>query len=230
MDAIILAAGKGTRLKPLTDTIPKPLIPIHGRGTLLRTLHLLPSQVTRVILVVGYLSDKIRAAVGDEWNGRPVVYIQMDVLNGTGGALRAVRGSIVSDRFLVMNGDDLYAREDIERLLSHERGILYARRTILKPGDAWILNGSRVHSLALGTVGEISLINIGVYLLGHEWFETTPVLSPGKTDEWSLPHPIAQLADRYPYDAVEANFWQPCGTFEEIAEAERILQEKEKSS
>lgn len=225
MDIIILAAGKGTRLKPLTDTTPKPLIPIAGRGALLRTLDLLPAQVTRVILVVGYLQDKIRETVGAEWNGRPVVYVETPILDGTGGALRAARDMITSERFFVVNGDDLYSTADLEQLLTHERGLLAAKRTLTSASDVWDAQDGLIRDIRRAESGEEAWINIGAYLLGHEWFETEPILSPGKTDEWSLPHPIPQLIEQIPYHLVEASFWQPGGTFEEIAEAEKKLAE-----
>lgn len=228
MDAIILAAGRGMRLRPLTDTTPKPLIPIAGRGTLLRLLDALPKAVSRVVIVVGYLGDNIREEIGTVSHDRPVEYATQEVLDGTGGALRWARPLIRSERFLVVMGDDLYAARDLELLTEYERSILVQTRVMPKDGmDIWRTRSGKVVSLGVGAKGKKAVTNPGAYVLGQEWFETAPVLSPGKTDEWSIPHAIPQLLKQMPFQAVEASFWHMCGTFEEIEEAEKLLQEKQ---
>ncbi len=229
MDAIILAAGRGTRLRPLTDTVPKPLIPIAGKGTLVRILDNLPPAVSRVIIVVGYLGDAIRAEIGDHSQNRTVEYVAQEVLDGTGGALRWARPLIRSERFLVLMGDDLYAARDLERLTECERAVLVQTKELFKDGmDVWSVKDGKLVDLVVGNKGDKGVTNPGAYVLGHEWFETEPVLTPGKTDEWSIPHAIPQLLQEHPFQAVEATFWQMCGTFEELAEAERILGQQEK--
>lgn len=223
MDAVVLAAGRGTRLRPLTDSIPKPLVPVAGRGTLLHTLDALPDSVDRIILIVGYLQEKIREACGAEWNGRPIEYAVQTELNGTGGALRAIRPLIRSDRFLVLNGDDLYSREDLSRLTETERGVLVLERRLHKEMDTWGVENGRLAGLGSTPAGSVGNVNIGAYLLGREWFETAPTRVPGKDTEWSLPHALPQLFDRCRYRAVPAAFWMPCGTPEEIESAERAV-------
>jgi len=227
MDAIILAAGRGTRLRPLTDTQPKPLIAIAGKGTLLHTLDALPSNIDHIILIVGHLQEKIREAVGQRWNDIPLTYVTQHELNGTGGALRDARMHIRSERFLVLNGDDLYHAPDLAALAAIERGVLIQTKPVHKTMDTWRRRSEdgRINALLTTQTGNVGSINVGAYLLGHEWFATTPVLSPGKTDEWSLPHPIPQLTKQYKYQAIEATHWFPCGTFEEIVAAEDALRQ-----
>lgn len=223
MDAIILAAGRGTRLRPLTDTLPKPLVPVAGCGTLPRLLDILPAGIDRVLLVVNYLHEKIRAEIGDAWNAIPVEYVFQETLNGTGGALRASEPFIRSERFLILNGDDLYGREDLENLVQHERGILYREGILPNGGDGWLMEDGRISGSVAVAPNGTGCANINGMMLGREWFETAPVLSPGKTDEWSLPHAIPALLDRYEYRAVPASFWMPCGTPDEIRAAEERL-------
>lgn len=224
MDVVILAAGLGTRLRPLTDTIPKPLVPVAGRGTLLHTLDMLPPDVNRIILVVGYLEEKIRAIVGSNWNGIPVTYVTQDVLDGTGGAIRRIETEIRSDRFLVLNGDDLYDAKDLARLVAEKRGVLVLKKTLTKEMDTWTVTDGRLIGLGTTPAGTVGNVNIGAYLLGREWFNTTPTPVPTKSTEWSLPHALPQLLHDIPYRAVEATFWMPCGTPEEIEKAEFALQ------
>lgn len=229
MDAIILAAGRGTRLRPLTDTTPKPLIPIHGRGTLPRLLDMLPEAIGRVVIVMGYLGQQIQEEIGDMSHDRPVEYVVQERLDGTGGALRWARPRIRSERFLAINGDDLYAARDLERLVECERGLLVQTKILPKDKmDIWKVKEGKIVDMGTGKKGKKGVMNPGAYLLGHEWFDTEPTLTPGKTDEWSIPHAIPQLLKTHPFTAVEASFWQMCGTFEEIAEAETLLQAQEK--
>ncbi len=226
MDVVILAAGRGTRLRPLTDTTPKPLIPVAGKGPLLHTLDAIQAHVNRIILVVNHLKESIHKVVGEEWNGRPVTYVTQHRLDGTGGALRLVEPFLRSERFMVLNGDDIYDTDDLHHLTRLVRGVLVKTQTLIKESDTWIINNNRrLIGQTIHYAGDVSAINTGAYLLGHEWFETKPVIVPGKTDEWSLPHAIPQLLGSYVYYAVEA-IWYPCGTLDELARAEAALAPK----
>jgi len=220
-----MAAGNGTRLRPLTLLIPKPLVPVAGRGTLLRLLDSLPSSVDRLIIVVGYLADKIKEAVGSEYAGRPVVYVTQSALNGTGGALRSAQPAIVSRRFFVLNGDDLYSKQDLETLAGLERGALVYPKTMDRPGEGWRIENGFLQSLEPVAVGSSAYLNINAFVMGHEWFETTPVPVPTKPDEWSLPHALEQVFGRHKYRAFETKFWYPCGTIDEIRRAEEGLRQ-----
>lgn len=224
MDVVIMAAGKGTRLRPLTDTTPKPLVPIHGRGTLLRLLDVLPEEIDRIIVVVGYLQEQIRTALGASWNGKPVVYVEQTTLNGTGGALRAAESVIVSDRFLVINGDDVYAVEDLQALVRCHRGLIAAKQVLPRPLDTWeVRDGAALRMTKAVPTGAEGWVNTGAYLLGKDWFLTTPVLTPGKTDEYSLPHALPELMANTRFEVIPATRWMMCGTPEELAACTRAL-------
>jgi bifunctional UDP-N-acetylglucosamine pyrophosphorylase/glucosamine-1-phosphate N-acetyltransferase len=225
MDAIIMCAGLGTRLKPITDTMPKPLVPIAGRSSLERTLGMLPDEVNHIILVVGYLAEQIEQKIGSEYQGREVTYVRQDVLNGTGGALRCAESAIRSDRFLVLMGDDLYAKEDLQELAKHDTSVLCYWGKVSGTLDAFQTDEvKRIIGLYRPEPGTECLLNTGAYSLDRHWFATDPVLVPGKTDEWSLPHAIPQLIESgHPVYAIEASFWMPVGTHEQLAEAEAKL-------
>ena len=72
MQAVILAAGVGKRLKPLTDDLPKPMVRVNGRPILEYTLSILPKEIDEVILIVGYLKEKIIEYFGDSFKGVPI--------------------------------------------------------------------------------------------------------------------------------------------------------------
>lgn len=223
MDVVIMAAGRGTRLRPLTDATPKPLIPVAGKGSLLHTLNSLPEDAGRIILVVNHLQEQIRTAVGDEWNGRPVTYAVQQRLDGTGGAMRLVEPMLRTERFMVLNGDDIYGAHDLRRLTHLVRGVLIHTRELHKEMDTWVVDDGRLVAQTTRPAGEIGAINIGAYLLGREWFATDPVIVPGKTDEWSLPHALPQIIGARIHHAIEAETWFPCGTPEELTRAEAAL-------
>src|SRR5690349_874593 len=116
MDAIILAAGLGTRLRPHTLTTPKPLLLVRGRPILDWTLGALPAPVDRVLVVVNYLAEQVEAYLASQPHVRDWVAVRQQVPRGTGDAVRCCRGHLRSDRFFVLNGDDLYGAADLEQL------------------------------------------------------------------------------------------------------------------
>src|SRR3989339_2265598 len=119
MQAIILAAGRGTRMKELTDDLPKSLLPINGRPIIEYALENLPDIISEIILIVGYKSKMIKDHLGDNYLGKPIKYIEQKELNGTAGALWAAR-DLVKDKFLVMYGDDFYSKKDLEKLVAND--------------------------------------------------------------------------------------------------------------
>jgi len=75
MQCVILAAGKGTRLRPLTENCPKPLVEVGGKTLLDHIVGALPSSVDELIIVTGYLGEMIEAYCGTEFHGRKVTYV-----------------------------------------------------------------------------------------------------------------------------------------------------------
>ena len=107
MDAVLLAGGRGTRLAPLTVTVPKPLLPLGERPIIdVLIAQLAAAGVTRVFVCLGYLAPLMMAFLGDgsRWGVTIEPRIEAEPL-GTAGGLRAVDG--LSDDFFVVNGDTL---------------------------------------------------------------------------------------------------------------------------
>ena len=112
MKAVIFAAGKSTRTYPLTLTRPKPLLPVMGRPILAWQLDAMPREVDTVVLVVGYKHEMIRAHFGASYGRLKLEYVAQTEQLGTGHAVLVCEGAI-DGPFLAMNGDDLYAPEDL---------------------------------------------------------------------------------------------------------------------
>lgn len=117
MKAMILAAGLGTRLRPLTNTMPKPLLPVGGTPLILWNLLLLRRHKFRdVVINLHHLGPMIEHALGDGHRfGLRITYSREPVVLGTGGALKQVESQFSGQPMLVMNGDTLI-EIDLEEL------------------------------------------------------------------------------------------------------------------
>lgn len=118
MRALLLAAGLGTRLRPITNHVPKCLVPIHGKPLLGYWLELLfPAYVDRVLLNTHYLPDPVRAFVETSpWRNR-ITLVHEDYLLGTGGTILKNRSFLNQGPFLVAHADNL-TRFDVAALIA----------------------------------------------------------------------------------------------------------------
>lgn len=109
MKAMILAAGLGTRLRPLTETMPKPLLPVAGTPLIVWNLLLLRRHgVTEVLINLHHLGDLVAQALGDGARyGLSLTYSREPVILGTGGGIKQAEPFFEGQPFLVLNGDTL---------------------------------------------------------------------------------------------------------------------------
>lgn len=118
MRAMILAAGKGTRLRPLTESVPKPLVEVAGRPMIAFALQLLRrAGIQEIVINLHHLGHQIRTALGDGSRyGVRITYSEEDPILDTGGAIEAARTFLQDDTFVVANADvviDLRLRDVI---------------------------------------------------------------------------------------------------------------------
>ncbi|MBN2127347.1 MAG: nucleotidyltransferase family protein [Candidatus Diapherotrites archaeon] len=105
--AFILAGGKGERLRPLTENIPKPMIPVKGKPILEWILENIAEYgVKEIILSVGYKHEKVIDYFGKEFNGMKINYAIEHEFLGTGGALKYSEKKL-KEKFFMLNGDNL---------------------------------------------------------------------------------------------------------------------------
>src|SRR3954447_10521636 len=186
LTAVVLVGGEGTRLRPLTERTPKPMLPLLDRPLLAHTFdHLARHGVGRVVLSCGYLPTQIEEHFGDRYDGLQLEYRVEPEPLGTGGAIRFGAGGI-GGTFLALNGDSL-READLGLLvaLHRERGALAT--ILLTPVD----DPSRYGVVELEPDGRVTrfvekpqagesdshLINAGVYVLEPEALELVP---PGR--------------------------------------------------
>jgi bifunctional UDP-N-acetylglucosamine pyrophosphorylase/glucosamine-1-phosphate N-acetyltransferase len=206
----------------LTEDIPKPMLPIRGIPKLEYTLRALPIEVTEVVFVVGYLGEKIREHFGKSWSGKRILYAEQEKLNGSGGALHLVR-KLVRGRFLVIMGDDLYLKQDLERLMRHDLAVLACRVEdssqfgVLKTDEA----GKLVSIIERPHDPSLKLVNTGAYMLSENFFEY-PLVSISET-EYGLPQTLVMMRDKHDIAVEETKIWFPIGNPEALSEAQRVI-------
>jgi len=183
--AVIMAGGKGARLRPLTARLPKPMLPVAGRPILERViLHLVGAGVREVYLAVNYMAETIESHFGDGTRlGCRIEYLREhpDHPLGTGGALALLPPSVRADGhpILVMNGD-LITQFDVGRLLAtHEQAGNAATVGLREyahevPFGVARLRGNRIVRLEEKPTPVWS-VNAGVYVLEPSLLDCVPV-------------------------------------------------------
>ena len=221
MQAVILAGGKSTRMQPLTCTRPKPLLPLLDTTILEHNINELCGLVDEIIIVVGYLSEQIIDKVTHSYRSTPIRYIKQDEPKGTGHALWCAKG-MLSKKFLVLNGDDVYAREDIERCLEYEHCVLASRRSDTERFGVLVTKNGRVENVIEKPTREdvghknVGLVNTGLYVLSQKVFDHN--FQTSARGEFELTDVIKVLGDvafrevvlywnavSYPWNLLEAN-------------------------
>ena len=121
MKALFLAGGMGTRLKPLTDEIPKPMVPIMNKPLLERSMaNLRKCGINEIVISTCYKSKYIKEYFGDGSEfGLKIEYISEDIPLGTGGAIKKT-GHLYNDTFLVLNADILCNMDFMELIKLHK--------------------------------------------------------------------------------------------------------------
>ncbi len=217
MDVVILAAGRGTRLLPITATRPKPMVPFLNKPLMdyvvsgLRKIN--PSHI---YVLVDYLGHVIVSRYMD-WDGYDVIFTERNEPLGTAGAISAV-AEHVDDTFLVLSGDVL-THVDLQRLLGYhaekEAEATMALSEADDPSQYGIAvldeNGQVVRFLEKPDPGEAfsNLVNAGIYVFEPEAFEVLPVKRPADISQQLFPQMLEEGRKLYGYPFVE--YWNDVG-------------------
>jgi NDP-sugar pyrophosphorylase family protein len=224
MHAVILAGGKGVRLRPYTTALPKPLMPIGDNHAILQIVldQLAWCGFRSVTLAINHLGPLIRAFVGDgsRW-GMAVDYIEEDKPLSTVGPLFALRDRL-PDEFLVLNGDILTDLDYADLLRAHR----------LSGGPLTVATAERVHRVEFGVLEVVDgrihgfrekphlryQVSMGVYGMSRKTVEPYPPGLPFGFDQLVL-----DLLDRgdHPASYPFAGYWLDIGRPEDYDEANR---------
>lgn len=221
MKAIILAAGEGTRLRPLTLQVPKPLIEINGRSIIERIIESLPDEIDEVVLVVEYMKDKIKSKLGSSLYNKKIIYADQGKDKGTYGALLSVKSLLrEGERFMVLNGDDLHSKEELSQFIKYPRA--FGIQKMIMPNYYYIvinqdgfLEGFRPQTDEEKKTG--TMIATGVYMLDSNIFNHAGVVVNG--GELGLPQTVLAQKDLYPIKAITTTSWVPINSFDDIDKA-----------
>jgi N-acetyl-alpha-D-muramate 1-phosphate uridylyltransferase len=176
----ILAGGLATRLRPVTDHVPKSLLRIAGRPFIFHQLELLKRQgVNRVVLCVGHLGDQIKAAVADGDRFGLAIDYSFDggELLGTGGALKQAL-ALLGDKFFVLNGDSYLPCSFASVRAAYEAARRPALMTVLRNDNRWdksnvlFRNGELIEYDKRSRRLDMSHIDFGLYVLSSDVFLT----------------------------------------------------------
>jgi glucose-1-phosphate thymidylyltransferase len=238
MKGLILSGGKGTRLRPLTYTAAKQLVPIANKPVLFYAIEdLVESGVRDLGIVVGDTHEQIRAAVGDGSRfGAKVAYVEQNAPLGLAHAVK-ISEPFVRDggdgRFVLFLGDN-FIREGVSAFI-HEFGESRANAMILlyrvpNPqafGVAEIEKGRVVRVVEKPKDPRTDLAIVGIYMFDQHVFEAASSISPSARGELEITDAIQWLVD-HDYDVqarVVAGHWIDTGKMSDMLEANRLVLE-----
>jgi bifunctional UDP-N-acetylglucosamine pyrophosphorylase/glucosamine-1-phosphate N-acetyltransferase len=234
LKAVVLAAGRGERLWPLTEDNPKPLLPLANKSVLERTLAALVSTgVREVILVVGFRSERIRDRLGrGEVVGAELKYVKQKTAKGTADALGTCNNELRGEgRFLVVYGDDYYETSVPRTFLAKARqnkGITIGAANVQDASRFGRIQSKRglvteIHEKA--SKAEPGQVNAGIYLMDQSIFHAIRETKRSIRGELELTDAVRILIREgsqvhtqplgsrkwlgisYPWDMLEANQW-----------------------
>ena len=225
MQALVLAGGEGTRLRPLTYTTPKPVMPLAGRPFLSYMLDWAHSHgVDEVILSCGFMSDAVKSVLGDIYDGMRLRYVVEEEPLGTAGPVRLAHDEgLLEERLFVLNGDVLTDIDLTAELQQHEQTgaratlALYPVEDTSSYGVVPTAEDGQVEAFIEKGDGDVptNRINAGAYVIGRDVVERIPAGRAVSFEREVFPSLVGE--GLYGYDA--AGYWIDIGTPERYLEA-----------
>jgi dTDP-glucose pyrophosphorylase len=217
MKAVILAAGKGTRMRELTNAMPKPMLKVHGRPILQHIIEgVMEAGIRDFCIITGFKAETIESYFGDgsKWNAR-IQYVRQLVQDGTGKAPELARDFIGNDAFLLTYGDILVKPETYKAMVTrfnsgHFSGLItvtvgedvtkgainffdkeFCLRQIVEKPSASQVNDFKAQGLL--KEGDPVWYNAGIYIFRPVLFDFTSQLQKSPRGEYELPDAITAL-------------------------------------
>jgi glucose-1-phosphate thymidylyltransferase len=233
MRALVLAGGEGSRLRPITSTNAKQLIPVAGTPILFQAMEAIAGAgITEVGVVTGSTGDEVRAAVGDgsRW-GLDVTFIPQEAPLGIAHAVMTAEGFLGEEPFLLYLGDNVLMGgvsrfvEEFERS-DADAHILLAKVAEPEHFGVAVLEGDHVVRLVEKPREPLSdLALVGVYLFQRSIIEACRMLEPSWRGEYEITEAIQWLLDsgRAVRAEMVSGYWKDTGRPEDLLEANRMM-------
>ena len=226
MKAVVLVAGKGTRMEPLTSDCPKVMLKVANKPILEHILNsAIEAGIDGFVFITGYLEEQIKEYFGDgsKW-GVSIEYVRQKEQLGTANAIGCAKG-YVDGAFLVLNGDMLIGQEDLRALVSRTEEAVICVKEVENPSDFGVLeteNDRVVRVIEKPKTPPTNLANAGIYLFRESIFDFIDRTQPSVRNEFEITDSLQMLIDTgatlgysslsgrwidigYPWDLLKAN-------------------------
>ena len=220
MQAVVLCGGRGVRLRPLTNSMPKVMVPVAGRPIVDYVVEKLEALGLDIVLVVGYLREAVM-----EHFGPRVKYCFQDRPLGTAHALLTAEPLVSSERFLVVNGD-LFFTDPLSWALEEDPVVMcvYPVKDASHYGVVEVVDG-RVVDVAEKSKEGPGLVNAGIYLFDRRVFDAAKGVSLSPRGEYELTDAVRELIKSGV--AVKARvlegYWRDVGRLEDLRAVEEYV-------
>jgi glucose-1-phosphate thymidylyltransferase len=233
MKGLILSGGKGTRLRPLTYTRAKQLVPVANKPVLFYGVEAIVAAGIREIgVVVGDTREEIQQALGDGSRfGAQITYIEQDAPRGLAHAVLISEPFLRGDSFVMYLGDNLIADgitalvEDYRRIGCNSQILLAHVPNPEQFGVAELANGTVVRLTEKPPQPRSDLALVGVYMFDETIFEAVRAIRPSARQELEITDAIQWLVDhgKSVHPHIVSGWWKDTGKIEDMLEANRII-------
>jgi len=223
MKAIILAAWKWTRLRPITIEIPKPLIKINWKTILEYNLENIYKDVNEIIIVIKYLWDKIKNHLWNDYKWTKITYHSQCEKKWTWGAISDIN---IDEDILLLNWDSIFYKEDIDNLL-REKNYWCLVKEVEQPGKYWIFKNKDWYAIEIVEKPKENiwnLANLWVYKFNKSIIDISQNIPLSARDEYEITDSINKFIEKNKFKLITIknkfiDIWYP----EDIEKAEQIL-------
>lgn len=226
MQAVILAAGRGKRLKPITDDRPKPMVELLGKPILEHVIDNLPQAIDEIVIITGYCEDAIKEYFGNERNGRSITYVHQEEPKGTAHALFTARDVIRNEKFLILPGDNVSDFSAVDEGVPHKYVVFAYEHEEPKNFGVIELNEDGKTLKRIQEKPEqppTNMISTASMILSPDIFDCELVLHE-RLGEYFIPDLLTQVLEREPIHVMRQKFWIPVDKPEDIPLAEAALE------
>lgn len=227
MQTVVLAAGRGTRMGPLTEDRPKPMLPVAGRPVLEHVLERTAAAgASSFVIVIGYRGETIRERFGPSFDGRPITYVEQKSADGTADALATAVDALEAEHFAVVNGDVLIDEESLTRLFAPRPAV--AAASVDDPSSFGVLtveDGQVTAIVEKPDRPQSDLVNAGAYVFSpaaRDWVDV-PETARGERE---LTDVLARACRETAVAAVPVERWLDVGRPWDLLEGTTMLLEE----